>query len=73
MWNRDGGPIGQWQHHATDSAESSDAALVCMGLRAPEPDETPQAYAAYYRGLIAATDGLPLLLVLAARLAKSSK
>ncbi|MFU8779771.1 MAG: amino acid permease [Kiritimatiellia bacterium] len=46
--------------------ESADAALVCMGLRAPEPDETPESYAAYYRGVIAATDGLPLLLVLAA-------
>ncbi len=46
--------------------ESADAALVCMGLRAPDPDETQAAYAAYYRGVIAATDGLPLLLVLAA-------
>ncbi len=46
--------------------ESSGAALVCMGLRPPEEDETPASYAAYYRGVIAATDGLPLLLVLAA-------
>ncbi len=57
----DSGSIMQQIH-----AESADAALVCMGLRAPEPEETPDAYAAYYRGIIAATDGLPLLLVLAA-------
>jgi solute carrier family 12 (sodium/potassium/chloride transporter), member 2 len=47
-------------------AVSADAALVCMGLRPPETDETPESYAAYYRGLIAATDGLPLMLVLSA-------
>jgi len=45
---------------------SADADLVCMGLRPPEAEETAEAYAAYYRSLIAATDGLPLLLVLAA-------
>jgi hypothetical protein len=46
--------------------QSTDASLVCMGLRAPDSDETPEAYAAYYKGLIAATEGLPVLLVLAA-------
>ena len=45
---------------------SADAALVCMGLRPPAPEESAEAYAGYYRGLIAATEGLPLLLVLAA-------
>lgn len=46
--------------------ESSRAAsLVFIGMRAPEAEETAADYAAYYRRLMAATEGLPAALVLA--------
>lgn len=48
--------------------ESSDqASLVFMGMRPPEPDETPEAYGRYYGMLMDVTRDLPpLALVLAA-------
>lgn len=45
---------------------SAGAALVFLGMRAPEPAETVADYAAYYRNLILATAGLPAVLILAA-------
>lgn len=45
---------------------SADASLVLMGMKQPEPDETPEAYQEYYRGVISNTAGLPLALVLSA-------
>jgi amino acid transporter len=45
---------------------SSDAALVFLGMRAPEPEETVADYAAYYRNLIKSTAGLPAVLILSA-------
>lgn len=46
---------------------SADADLTFIGLRAPEPDESVEDYAAYYTGLLAATDGHgPTAYVLAA-------
>jgi len=45
---------------------SAGAALVFLGMRAPQMDETVADYAAYYRQLISATAGLPAVLILAA-------
>lgn len=47
-------------------SSSHESALVFLGLRAPEPDETAEAYAAYYRHLHAETADLPVAYVLAA-------
>jgi len=47
---------------------SSDATLVFMGMRAPAPGETLDAYRLYYRQLLSHTDGFPpTALVLAAQ------
>lgn len=45
---------------------SADAALVLMGLRSPAGDEQVDAYEDYYQRLIGQTEGLPLVLVMAA-------
>lgn len=45
---------------------SHESALVFLGLRAPEPDETVSAYAAYYRHVHAETANLPVTYVLTA-------
>ncbi len=45
---------------------SRDAALVFLGMRNPEPGETPVAYAGYYRRLHEKTHGLSVVYVLAA-------
>ena len=42
---------------------SSDASVVFLGLRAPEPDEGAEAYASYYEGLMARTSGLEPMVV----------
>ena len=47
-------------------SSSHESALVFLGLRAPEPEETAEAYAAYYRHLHAETADLPVAYVLAA-------
>ncbi len=47
-------------------SSSHESALVFLGLRAPEPEETTEAYAAYYRHLHAETADLPVAYVLAA-------
>jgi amino acid transporter len=46
---------------------SRSAALVFIGLREPGPEETSADYGAYYQHLIAATEGLPVALVLASQ------
>jgi hypothetical protein len=38
---------------------SQQASIVFIGMRAPEEDETPEAYSKYYQNLLAYTDGLP--------------
>ncbi len=45
---------------------SREASLVLLGMRVPEPKETPSEYADYYRHLLEATEGLPTAHVLAA-------
>lgn len=45
---------------------SKDASLVFLGLRTPDPDETPAAYAAYYQTLHDRTDDLTVAYVLSA-------
>lgn len=45
---------------------SANAALVFLGMRPPEPEESLADYAEYYRNLISATAGLPAVLILAA-------
>ncbi len=51
----------------TIRAASEGAALVFLGVRAPEPEEAAKDYAVYYASLIKHTDGLPATaLVLAA-------
>ncbi len=44
---------------------SEEASLVFLGLRPPEPEESPAEYAAYYRGLHDRTAGLTVAYVLA--------
>ncbi len=41
-------------------SQSSDARLILLGLRAPEPEETAETYSLYYRQLLGSTEGLPL-------------
>lgn len=43
---------------------SADAALVFMGLRHPEPEQSDTAYMNYYRNLIAATEEMPVVMVM---------
>ena len=40
--------------------QSSDARLVFLGLRPPEPGEDPESYSAYYGNILRDTGGLPL-------------
>ncbi len=49
------------------AAASGDTDLVFLGIRPPDPDETPEEYSRYYSRLLAQTEGLPATaLVLAA-------
>jgi len=42
---------------------STQADLVFIGLRTPEPEESEEDYAAYYRGILDATRAFPLTLI----------
>ncbi len=44
---------------------SKDASLVFLGLREPEPDESPAGYAEYYRHIQDRTEGMSVVYVLA--------
>ena len=46
-------------------ASSREASLVFLGLRPPDPEETPETYAGYYRVLHEQTAGLTVAYVLA--------
>ena len=45
---------------------SKDADLVFIGMRAPEEDETPETYSAYYLELLESTRDLPLTMIILA-------
>jgi len=45
---------------------SSDASMVLIGLRQPEPEEPEEAYVTYYRRVVASTQGMPVVMVLSA-------
>lgn len=51
-------------HQITE--ESKNADLVFLGLKSPDPEETPEQYAHYYSGLLAKTSGLPTTLIVLA-------
>ena len=51
------GPFQEIAHY------SAQADLVFIGLRAPEGDETPEAYADYYRQILEATRTFPLTIM----------
>jgi len=57
---RDGADLFETIHRS-----SADAALVFLGLRPPQPEETATAYADYYRLLHDRTAGLPVVYVMA--------
>ncbi|MCC5849105.1 MAG: hypothetical protein JJU29_13545 [Verrucomicrobia bacterium] len=47
-------------------ASSTDASMVMLGMKHPDPEESEADYLNYYRNVIRATEGLPVVMVLSA-------